>query len=91
VRKYRHKIKQCYPDRLGGLAPELLQLAEEQAKALNGAYANAMRARRYAPRDGAAACGAMAAPNMRSPAYMMGGTARPVWLKCNVILKYSIT
>jgi flagellar biosynthesis GTPase FlhF len=49
VRKYRHKIKQCHPDRLGGLAPELLQLAEEQAKALNGAYANAMRARRYAP------------------------------------------
>ena len=43
VRKYRHKIKQCHPDRLGGVAPELLQLAEEQAKALNGAYANAMR------------------------------------------------
>jgi DnaJ-domain-containing protein 1 len=55
VRKYRHKIKQCHPDRLGGVAPELLQLAEEQAKALNGAYANAMRARRYAPRNAAAA------------------------------------
>jgi flagellar biosynthesis GTPase FlhF len=55
VRKYRHKIKQCHPDRLGGLAPELLQLAEEQAKALNGAYANAMRVRRYAPRNAAAA------------------------------------
>jgi DnaJ-domain-containing protein 1 len=55
VRKYRHKIKQCHPDRLGGFAPELLQLAEEQAKALNGAYANAMRARRYAPRNAAAA------------------------------------
>jgi flagellar biosynthesis GTPase FlhF len=54
VRKYRHKIKQCHPDRLGGLAPELLQLAEEQAKALNGAYANAMRTRRYAPRNCAA-------------------------------------
>ena len=53
VRKYRHKIKQCHPDRLGGLAPELLQLAEEQAKALNGAYANAMRARRYALRAAA--------------------------------------
>jgi DnaJ-domain-containing protein 1 len=56
VRKYRHKIKQCHPDRLGGhLPPELLQLAEEQAKALNGAYATAMRARRYAPRNNAAA------------------------------------
>ena len=55
VRKYRHKIKQCHPDRLGGVSPELLQLAEEQAKALNGAYANAMRARRYAPRNAAAA------------------------------------
>jgi Skp family chaperone for outer membrane proteins len=53
-RRYRHKIKQCHPDRLGGLAPELLQLAEEQAKALNGAYANAMRTRRYAPRNCAA-------------------------------------
>jgi DnaJ-domain-containing protein 1 len=55
VRKYRHKIKQCHPDRLGRLAPELLQLAEEQAKALNAAYENAMRVRRYAPRNAAAA------------------------------------
>jgi uncharacterized integral membrane protein len=55
VRKYRHKIKQCHPDRLRGLSPELLQLAEEQAKALNGAYATAMRARLYAPRNNAAA------------------------------------
>ncbi len=54
VRKYRHKIKQCHPDRLVGLAPELLQLAEEQAKALNGAYANAMRVRRCARPTGAA-------------------------------------
>jgi len=44
VRKYRHKIKQCHPDRVIGIAPELLHLAEEQTKALNGAYANAMRA-----------------------------------------------
>ena len=51
VRKYRHKIKQCHPDRLVGLAPELLELAEEQAKALNGAYANAMRARGYSQRN----------------------------------------
>jgi DnaJ-domain-containing protein 1 len=55
VRRYRHKIKQCHPDRLGGLAPELLQLAEEQAKALNAAYENAMRTRRYATPDAAAA------------------------------------
>jgi chromosome segregation ATPase len=55
VRKYRHKIKQCYADRVIGLAPELLHLAEEQTKALNGAYANAMRARRHAPRNAAAA------------------------------------
>jgi DnaJ-domain-containing protein 1 len=55
VRKYRHKIKQCHPDRLVGLSPELLHLAEEQTKALNGAYENAMRTRTYAPRNGAAA------------------------------------
>jgi flagellar biosynthesis GTPase FlhF len=46
VRSYRRKIKQCHPDRLAGLAPALLQMAEEQAKLLNGAYASAMRARR---------------------------------------------
>jgi DnaJ domain len=55
VRKYRHKIKQCHPDRLGRLAPEFLQRAEEQAKALNGAYEKAMRARRYARPNRAAA------------------------------------
>jgi DnaJ-domain-containing protein 1 len=46
VRSYRRKIKECHPDRLAGVAPPLLQMAEEQAKVLNGAYANAMRARR---------------------------------------------
>jgi DnaJ-class molecular chaperone len=55
VRKYRHKIKQCHPDRLVGVAPELLQLAEEQAKDLNEAYANAMRTRRHGTPDVAAA------------------------------------
>jgi DnaJ-domain-containing protein 1 len=55
VRKYRHKIKQCHPDRVVGVAPEFLHLAEEQTKALNGAYANALRARRYAPWNGAPA------------------------------------
>jgi flagellar biosynthesis GTPase FlhF len=54
VRKYRHKIKQCHPDRIIGIAPELLHLAEEQTKALNGAYANAKRAQQYAERNGAA-------------------------------------
>ena len=54
VRKYRHKIKQCHPDRLAGLTPELLELAEEQTKALNRAYANAMRARGYSQRGVAA-------------------------------------
>jgi len=46
VRNYRRKIKQCHPDLVVGLAPEILQMAEEQTKALNGAYANAMRTRR---------------------------------------------
>jgi hypothetical protein len=54
VSKYRHKIKQCHPDRVVGRAAELLQLAEEQTKALNGAYANAMRIRRHVPRNAAA-------------------------------------
>ncbi|HEY7244998.1 MAG TPA: DnaJ domain-containing protein [Xanthobacteraceae bacterium] len=48
VHNYRHKIKQCHPDRVIGRAPNLLHLAEEQTKVLNGAYANAMRARGYA-------------------------------------------
>jgi len=55
VRKYRHKIKQCHPDRVIGIAPELLHLAEEQTKVLNGAYANAMRVQKHAERIGAAA------------------------------------
>jgi DnaJ-domain-containing protein 1 len=54
VRKYRHKIKQCHPDRVIGIAPELLHLAEEQTKALNGAYANAMRAQQQPERNSAA-------------------------------------
>ena len=45
VRNYRHRIKQYHPDRVAGLAPEFLQLAEERTKALNEAYANAMRTR----------------------------------------------
>jgi DnaJ-domain-containing protein 1 len=45
VRNYRRRIKQYHPDRVAGLAPDFLQLAEEQTKALNEAYANAMRCR----------------------------------------------
>jgi hypothetical protein len=45
----RHKIKQCHPD------PELLHLAEERTKVLNGVYANVMRAEQYAERNAAAA------------------------------------
>jgi DnaJ-domain-containing protein 1 len=45
VRNYRHRIKQYHPDRVAGLAPEFLQLAEERTKVLNEAYANAMRTR----------------------------------------------
>ena len=45
ARNYRHRIKQYHPDRIAGLAPEFLQLAEDRTKALNEAYANAARAR----------------------------------------------
>ena len=44
VHNYRRKIQQCHPDRVAGLAPEFLELAEERSKALNAAYAQAMRA-----------------------------------------------
>ena len=43
VRNYRRKIQQCHPDRVTGLAPEFLELAEEHSKALNAAYAQAIR------------------------------------------------
>jgi DnaJ domain len=44
VHNYRRKIQQCHPDRVAGLAPEFLELAEERSKALNAAYAQALRA-----------------------------------------------
>ena len=44
VHNYRRKIQQCHPDRVSGLAPEFLELAEERSKVLNAAYAQAMRA-----------------------------------------------
>jgi hypothetical protein len=43
VRNYRRKIQQCHPARVAGLAPEFLELAEERSKALNAAYAQAIR------------------------------------------------
>ena len=44
VRSYRRKIKRCHPDRVSGLAPEFVSLAESRTKALNAAYSEAMRA-----------------------------------------------
>ena len=43
-RAYRYKIKQCHPDRIIGLAPELLELAERSTRTLNAAYSEANRA-----------------------------------------------
>jgi len=45
-RAYRRKIWQCHPDRVAGLAPELLELAETSTRTLNAAYSEANRARR---------------------------------------------
>lgn len=45
---YRRKIKQCHPDRVIALAPELLELAERATRTLNAAYSEANRARRSA-------------------------------------------
>jgi flagellar biosynthesis GTPase FlhF len=42
---YRRRVKQYHPDRVVGLAPEFVELAEERTKALNEAYENAMRTR----------------------------------------------
>jgi len=46
VRGYRLKIQQYHPDRLSGLGPELIELAEKRTRALNAAYAQAKDARR---------------------------------------------
>ena len=45
---YRRKIRQYHPDRVSGVAPEFLELAERRTKALNAAYSQAMRAQRGA-------------------------------------------
>src|ERR1700738_4133180 len=46
VEEEREAERGCHqdPDRVSGLAPEFLELAEERSKALNAAYAQAMRA-----------------------------------------------
>jgi DnaJ-domain-containing protein 1 len=43
-RAYHRKIKQCHPDRVAGLAPEFIALAEKHTRALNAAYDEATRA-----------------------------------------------
>ncbi len=45
-RAYRRKIQRCHPDRVIGLAPEFVELAERHTQTLNAAYAEANRARR---------------------------------------------
>jgi DnaJ-domain-containing protein 1 len=45
-RAYRSKIKLYHPDRVAGLAPEFVELAERHTQALNAAYGEATRARR---------------------------------------------
>ncbi len=44
-RAYRRLIAQYHPDRLAGVAPELVRQAEEKAKRLNQAYAAITRLR----------------------------------------------
>jgi DnaJ-domain-containing protein 1 len=42
---YLRKMRQYHPDRVAGLAPEFVEMAERRTKALNAAYAEAVRAR----------------------------------------------
>jgi DnaJ-domain-containing protein 1 len=42
-RSYAAKIKQYHPDRVNGLAPELVELAERKTKELTDAFAKARR------------------------------------------------
>jgi DnaJ-domain-containing protein 1 len=51
-RSYLRKIKQSIPDRVLSLAPELLSLADGRAKALNAAYATAIRCRKQSRKFG---------------------------------------
>jgi DnaJ-domain-containing protein 1 len=43
ARSYRRTIQRYHPDRVLGLAPEFLELAENRTKALNAAYDQAKR------------------------------------------------
>jgi hypothetical protein len=45
-RAYRRKIKDCHPDRVVALAPELLELAEARTRTLNAAHSEANRVHR---------------------------------------------
>ncbi len=40
---YTERLKQCHPDRVSGLAPQLVQVAEDMAKKLNRAFDEAKR------------------------------------------------
>ena len=69
VQSYRGKIKQYHPDRVSGLGPELIELAESRTKTLNAAYAQAIRDR-GCDRAGADAGGAVA--GLRRAAWQYG-------------------
>jgi DnaJ-domain-containing protein 1 len=43
ARSYRRTIQKYHPDRVLGLAPEIVELAESRSKALNAAYDQAKR------------------------------------------------
>ncbi|HET6603431.1 MAG TPA: DnaJ domain-containing protein [Xanthomonadaceae bacterium] len=47
-RAYRKLIAQYHPDRLAGAAPELRELADHRASAINAAYDAIRNSRRYA-------------------------------------------
>ena len=40
---YTERLKQCHPDRMSGLAPQLVQVAEDMAKKLNQTFEDAKR------------------------------------------------
>jgi curved DNA-binding protein CbpA len=44
-RGFAAKIKQYHPDRVNGMAPEIVALAEQKTKELNAAFAQAKRLR----------------------------------------------
>ncbi len=41
TRHYRQALRMCQPDRLAGLAPELVALAERRTEELNAAFSQA--------------------------------------------------